>query len=114
MVAIDSDSSLPAFVKRRGHDASSSFLAADQNGEFCAGGRFLGRKIREADRLFQCRRMGSAGDDTDFGAVADDWIAVACDAAVDHFESDELALRPFGVLALEDVAAHEVALFELH
>ena len=35
------------------------------------------------------------------------------DPAIDHFESDEFAPRPLRSLALEDIASHEVALFEL-
>src|SRR5688572_31043266 len=41
-------------------------------------------------------------------------IPVAGDAAVDHLEPHQLPLRPLGALALQDVAPHEIALFQLH
>src|SRR6266568_3388337 len=104
---------LMAFVERRGDDAGPGLSAADHDHELCAGRRFLQRKIREADRFFQCRRMGAAGDDADLLVAVDDGVAVASDAAVDHLESDELPPRSLGVLTLQDVAAEEVAFVEL-
>src|SRR5207244_2565932 len=91
---------LRAFIERRGNDARTGFLTADQNTEFRVRRRFSERKICEADRFFQCRRMGTAGDDADLFLSVDDRIAVAGDTAVHHLESDQLSLRPLGLLAL--------------
>src|ERR1043165_1734739 len=102
-----------SLVERRGDDAGPSLFAADQHRELRAGRRLFRRKIREADRFFQRRRVGAAGDDADLAAAVDDRLAVPGDAAVDHLESDELPPRPLGVLALQDVAAVEVAFFDL-
>src|SRR6266702_1938339 len=81
---------LRAFIEGRGNDARTGFFTADQNAEFGVRRRFSNRKICEADRFFQCRRMGAAGDDADLFLAVDDRVAVAPDAAVDHLESDQL------------------------
>src|SRR5205085_4829214 len=83
--------SLPgALVERGRNDACARLLAADQDRKLRPRSRFSGRKIREADRFFQCRRMGAAGDHADFLGALHDRVSVAGDAAVDHLESDEL------------------------
>src|SRR4029077_4569470 len=109
-----SNSAPSALIERRGNDAGPSFLAADQNCELTAGRRSLQRKIREADRFFQCRRVRPAGHDADFLVAVNDRVAVASDAAIDHFESHQLASWSFGALSLEHVATEEVALLQFH
>src|ERR1043166_4980258 len=80
--------SLGALVERSRHNASACLFASDQDGKFGSHGRFALRKIREADRFFQCRRVRAAGDDADLLRAVDDRVSVAADAAVDHLESD--------------------------
>src|SRR5580765_2742200 len=106
--------SFGAFVKRGGDDARTRFFAANQNHEFGSQRRFPLRKICETDRLFQCRRVGSARHDSDLFRAIDDGVAMAADATVDHLEADELAAGPLGLLTLEDVAAVKLALVELY
>src|SRR5258706_8038160 len=106
--------SFGAFVKRGGDDARARLFPANQDHEFGSQRRFLLRKICETDRLFQCRRVGSARDDSDLFLAVDDGVAMAADAAVDHLEPDELAAEPLGLFALQDVAAVKVALVELY
>src|ERR1041385_840133 len=110
---IESTPSFGAFVERRRDNARSGLFSSDQDAEFRAWRRFSERKIREADRFFQRRRMRPAGDHADLFLAVDDWVAVAADAALDHLESHQLPARSLGLLALQDVAAVEVALLQL-
>src|SRR5436305_1173091 len=56
---------------------------------------------------------GAKSSDADFFLAVDDRVAVAADPAVDHLEADQLPPRPLRLLALQDVAAVEVALIQL-
>src|SRR3954469_13584170 len=58
--------------------------------------------------------MRPARDDADLFTAVDDRVAVPRDPSIHHLEPDQSAARPLGALALQDVAAHEVALLQLH
>src|SRR5437763_16224237 len=83
---IESTPSFGALVERRRDNACSGLFSSDQDAEFRAWRRFSERKICEADRFFQRRRVRAAGDHADLLLPIDDGVAVAADAAVDHLE----------------------------
>src|SRR5688500_11425264 len=79
------------FVERQRHYPSLARLAAHVDLDLRSGGRVFGRHVRHADRLFQVRRLRPAGDDAGTLAGGDHGITMPRDAAIDHFEPDQLA-----------------------
>src|SRR5215510_6810892 len=99
---------LPSFVKRHRDDLRASAAAADVHVELGADRRVRSRQIRHPNRLLEIRRLGAAGDDAGFFAPDVDLVAVPGDAAVEHFEADDLSRDPFGLLFPQHLGADEV------
>src|SRR4051812_38164929 len=82
---------LRSFVERQWDDACGRGPSTYVDGEIGPWRGEFGRNIGQADRLLQERGLSAAGDDADSLVTGNHCIAVARDAAVDHFEADQLA-----------------------
>src|SRR5262249_10101280 len=101
---------LRSLIERQRHDARARAAAADVDVELGAGRRVLDRQVCHADRFLQVRRLRAAGDDAGLLVADEGVVAMARDAAVDHLEADDLALRTFGFLCPQRGSADEVVL----
>src|ERR1035441_7131690 len=80
-----------SFVKRGFHRHRIHGLVADHDLNVLCGNRLLRRKVTQSDVLVEGWRRAATGDPTGGGAVEEDFVAVAADAAAAHFKADELA-----------------------
>src|ERR1700675_1158735 len=101
-------------VERCWHDLRFHALAADLSLPRRSYIRELWWDIGQRDILFQKWRVGAASDVADLAAgFVLNFIAVAGDAAVDHFESDQSPLQSSGLRFLQCGSTDEVWLFHL-
>src|SRR3954468_6097201 len=82
-----------AFVERHRHDPRARAAAADVDVEFRVERGVFDRQGGHADGFLHVRRLGAAGHGADLGVADIGVVAVAADAALEHLEADNLALR---------------------
>src|SRR5271156_4134630 len=79
-----------------------------------AGLCFAGRQIAKTDILVEGGRWASAGDPTCRFTVNPNFITVAADAALLHFESNKATREAGGLDSFERGAPDEIAFIHFH
>src|SRR3954466_8442581 len=86
-----------SLVERGWHDLGLHFLTANFHQRYCPDLGARRRHIRRGNVFLQEGRGGAAGDGPDLLArLAEDFVSIAANAALDHLEADENAGESLG------------------
>src|SRR2546422_10371952 len=98
-----------SFIEWRRHDFSSDAAATHIPFEAPASGGVLDGEISEADVFLEVWRGAARTDVAHLLAINEDRVAIARDAAFNHFKADQLARQTLLFLRGEHIASDEIA-----